>query len=64
MVIDALLHQHARLAGDLFQIDTQTWAIHGYIPVDGEVILAEFDHPETAKTVLDQVVEADHEGSE
>jgi hypothetical protein len=54
MAIDALLHEHARLARDLFQIDTQTWATHGYTPLDGEVILAEFDHPETAKTVLDQ----------
>jgi hypothetical protein len=59
MVIDALLHQHARLAGDLFQIDTQTWAVHGYIPVDGEVILAEFDHPEMARTFLDHLAAAE-----
>ncbi|HSS10862.1 MAG TPA: hypothetical protein VLL25_13315 [Acidimicrobiales bacterium] len=65
MVNDALLHQHARLAGDLFQIDTQTWAIHGFIPVDGEVILAEFDHPEAARTFLDQLAAAeDRDGSE
>jgi hypothetical protein len=59
MVFDALLHQHARLAGDLFQIDTQTWAIYGFIPVDGEVILAEFDHPEMARTFLDQLAAAE-----
>ncbi|HSS09812.1 MAG TPA: hypothetical protein VLL25_08015 [Acidimicrobiales bacterium] len=65
MVIDALLRQHPRLAGDLFQIDTQTWAIHGFIPVDGEVILAEFDHPEMARIFLDQLAAAeDRDGSE
>jgi hypothetical protein len=58
MLIGAILHQQPRLAGDLFQIDTQTWAIHGSIPVDGEVILAEFDQPETARTVLDQLAAA------
>ena len=58
-VIDLVLRQHSRLAGDLFQVDTETWAIHGFIPVDGEVLLAEFDRPEAARTVLDQVAAAD-----
>jgi hypothetical protein len=64
MLIDSILHHHPRLDQDLFQMDAHMWAIHGYIPVDGEVILAEFDHPEAAKTVLDQVAEADRDGSE
>jgi hypothetical protein len=58
MLIEAILHQNPRLDGDLFQIDTQMWAIHGYIPVDGEVILAEFDNPATAKAVLDRLAAA------
>ena len=58
LVVDVLVHQHPRLAGDLFQIDTHTWAIHGFIPVDGEVILAEFDHPDTARTLLEQLAAA------
>ena len=58
-VIDLVLRQHSRLAGDLFQIDAETWAIHGFIPVDGEVILAEFDQPAAARTVLDQVAAAE-----
>jgi hypothetical protein len=33
-------------------------AIHGYIPVDGEVILAEFDQREPASAVLAQLVAA------
>jgi hypothetical protein len=41
------------------------WAIHGYIPVDGEVILAEFDHRETARAILAQLAEAqDRDGNE
>ena len=46
-------------------MDAQMWAIHGYIPVDGEVILAEFDHRETARAVLAQLAAAqDRDGNE
>jgi hypothetical protein len=58
MLIDSILHQHPRLDHDLFQMDAQLWAIHGYIPVDGEVILAEFEHHEAARTVLDRLAAA------
>jgi hypothetical protein len=58
MVIDSILHQHPRLDYDVFQMDAQTWAIHGFIPVDGEVILAEFDHRDTAMAVLAQLAAA------
>ena len=65
MLIDSILHQHPRLDQDLFQMDAQMWAIHGYIPVDGEVILAEFDHRETARAVLAQLAAAqDRDGNE
>lgn len=57
-LIDSILPLHARLGHDLFQVEAQIWAIHGYIPVDGEVILAEFDHRETAKAVLAQLAAA------
>ena len=55
--VEQILALHARVAGDIFEVDAQTWAIHGFIPVDGEVILAEFDHPETARSVLEQLVD-------
>ena len=58
MLIDSILHHHPRLDHDLFQMDAHMWAIHGYIPVDGEVILAEFDHRETARAVLAQLAAA------
>ncbi len=57
-LIDSILHHHPRLDQDLFQMDAHMWAIHGYIPVDGEVILAEFDHLETARAVLAQLAAA------
>jgi hypothetical protein len=58
MLIDSILPLHPRLGQDLFQMDAEMWAIHGYIPVDGEVILAEFDHRETATAVLAQLAAA------
>ena len=64
MLVDSILHQHPRLDHDLFQMDAQVWAILGYIPVDGEVILAEFDRRETAMALLAQLAAAqDREGN-
>ena len=57
-VLDSILPLNARLAQAVFQMDTDLWAIHGYVPVDGEVILAEFDHRETATAVLAQLAAA------
>lgn len=53
VVLDALLIQQARIAGDVVEIEEHTWAVHGVIPVDGDVILAEFDRPEDARALLD-----------
>jgi mobilization protein NikA len=59
LLIESILHQRPRLDQDLFEVDARMWAIHGYIPVDGEVLLAEFDHPETARAVLSQLAAAE-----
>jgi hypothetical protein len=64
-LIDSILHQHPPLEHDLFQMDAQVWAILGYIPVDGEVILAEFDRRETARALLVQLSAAqDRQGND
>jgi len=55
VMIDAILSQPSRIAGDILEIDAHTWAIHGFIPVDGEVILAEYDAQEAARAVLDRL---------
>jgi hypothetical protein len=51
-LINSILPLQPRLGQDLFQMDAEIWAIHGSIPVDGEVILAEFDQREAAAAVL------------
>jgi hypothetical protein len=44
--------EHASIAGDVLQIDTNTWAIHGYVAVDGDVLLAEFATERAARDAL------------
>jgi hypothetical protein len=58
-IIDALFHLQARVADDIVEIDPHTWAIHGFILVDGDVLLAEFDSPESANVALEQLSAAE-----
>jgi hypothetical protein len=51
----ALLEENAWIDGDVLKISEEAWAIHGEIPVDGEVLMAEFATYDEAKCVLDQV---------
>jgi len=53
--LEELVEEHATIAGDVIEIDTHTWAIHGSIAVDGDVIMAEFDTEEHARTVLGEL---------
>ena len=41
------------LSPDIVRISDDTWAIYGDIPVDGEVILAEFGSYAEARNALD-----------
>lgn len=63
VAVRALLQHNARIAGDVVEIVPNTWAIHGFIPVDGEVILAEFEHPDVARSVLDQLPATERPGT-
>jgi hypothetical protein len=54
-VIQELIDEHARVSGDIVPIDGHTWAIHGLIAVDGDVIMAEFGQLEQAREVLEQI---------
>jgi hypothetical protein len=51
----ALLVANASIGGDVLEIGKDTWAIHGVIPVDGEVLMAEFGTYDEANEVLDQL---------
>jgi hypothetical protein len=50
-----LLEENALIDGDVLEISNDTWAIHGLVPVDGEILMAEFDTYDEARNVLDQV---------
>jgi hypothetical protein len=53
--LEELVADNATVAADIAKIGAQTWAIHGVIPVDGDVIMAEFDTYCEARVVLDQL---------
>jgi hypothetical protein len=50
--LEAFVAGYATVAGDVLEITPRTWAIHGSIAVDGDVIMAEFDTEERARIVL------------
>jgi hypothetical protein len=49
-LLDQLVDQRMRAAGDVLEVSLGVWAIHGSIPVDGEVILAEFSVLDEARS--------------
>jgi hypothetical protein len=53
-LLEQLIDQRVPVAGDVLEVSLGVWAIHGSIPVDGEVILAEFSLPDEARSVLEQ----------
>ena len=53
--LQGMIEEHATIAGDIIEVDPDTWAIHGSIAVDGEVLLAEYDTPDQARIALDKV---------
>jgi hypothetical protein len=50
-----LVDENARIAGDISEIAANTWASHGAIPVDGDVIMAEYDTYDQARVALDSL---------
>jgi hypothetical protein len=58
-IIEGLIDEHVRFHYDLIRLDDQTWAIHGSIVVDGEVILAEFSTQDAARHALEQLARAE-----
>jgi hypothetical protein len=50
-----LVEENASISGDVLPVGNNLWAIHGYIPVDGEVLMAEFESYEQATSTLEQV---------
>jgi hypothetical protein len=50
-----LEQESASIAGDVFLVGDHQWAIHGFIPVDGDVLMAEFDSYDEATNILHQL---------
>jgi hypothetical protein len=59
-IIEELIDERVRVDCNLIQIDEQTWAIHGTIAVDGEVIVAEFSNQSEAKLALERIAAAEN----
>ena len=58
-IIEDLIQVHARVARDVVQIAPSTWAIHGPIAVDGEVIMAQFNSRAAADLAIAQLWSAE-----
>ena len=54
-VLEQLIDQRVRVAGDVLEVSLGVWAIHGSIAVDGDVILAEFSVLDEARSVLGEL---------
>ena len=50
-----LVEENASIAGYVVQLGDNLWAIHGFIPVDCDVLMAEFDTYEEATSTLEQL---------
>jgi hypothetical protein len=60
--LEELVDEHATIDGDVIEIGAHTWAIHGSIAVDSEVIMAEYDTEEHARIALDELFTAKGRG--
>jgi hypothetical protein len=55
-----LVAGNAWVSGDVLQIWRGLWAVHGVIPVDGDVLMAEFDSYDDARGTLEQLRSDSH----
>lgn len=52
LFLQQLVEDRATIAADIVEVEPHTWAIHGVIPVGGDVIMAEFETQDQAKKAL------------
>jgi hypothetical protein len=55
--VEHLLEQNIHIAGEAVEVCASTWVIHGVIPIDGSVIVAEFDTYRDARVLLDHIAD-------
>ena len=51
-ILRDLVEENASIAGDVLAVGTNRWAIHGFFPVDGEVLMAAFESYDQATSTL------------
>ena len=61
LFLEQLAEGRADVAADVVEVDPHTWAVHGFIPMGGDVIMAEFDSQTEAKAALDELSAARRE---
>jgi hypothetical protein len=57
--IEALIDEHVLVDCQLITIDEETWAIRGFIAVDGTVIVAEFTDQQEAEAAIIRIAAAE-----
>jgi hypothetical protein len=62
-VVQVLLDEHVHASCELVPIDEHTWAIHGSIAYEGEVILAEFDNRDDAELAAEELAASEDLGT-
>jgi hypothetical protein len=55
-IVQEIVEEHIQVSCDLVVIDEHTWAIHGSIAVDGEVLVAEFEDRDEAESAVEEIV--------
>lgn len=53
--VDDVVDLRANIAGDIVDVGGHRWAIYGTIPVDGNVLVAEYDSIAEARSVLTEL---------
>ena len=61
LFLQELKEENASIHESILYVGYDIWAIHGIIAVDGDVLMAEFESYEQAKTALDEVRSIPHE---
>ena len=58
--LEDIVAEHATVAGAIIEIDTDTWAIHGTVALDLDVILAEYHDEHDARRALAELARFEH----
>ena len=56
-VLEELVEENASVAGDVIQVRADLWAVHGFVPVDGDVLMGEFASYDEATRILGELPE-------